>query len=130
MNTGNSAHLVKLLLTVGFLLIVVPTGLWVATGSEGFTRWPNAKLQAADAEVSQEQIDLLADIGFEDDARQAEPEPEIESRFAFGLVPGGFDPKHLLSVAPLGGAGVVMVGVAVVLYRRWHKAGYERESLA
>lgn len=118
MSVGNHTNLVKLILVLGVLLVVAPLGLWFATGSEGYTRWPNAKLRAADAEISQEEVDLLADIGFDDTERSAEPEPEIESRFAFGLLPGGFDPKHLLSVTPVACAGGVLVGTAIVLGRR------------
>jgi len=92
-------------------------GLWLATGAEGYTRWPDSKLNAADAEASQEQIDLLADIGFASVGDPAESEPEIQSRFAFGLVPGGLNPKHLLSVASSLSCGFAIIGIALILDR-------------
>ena len=83
---------------VAALLIgLASVGAWLATGREGFTRWPDARLEASDAPVSEAEQDLLDEIGV-----GSEPAPEsarIESRFAFGLLPGGADPKHLPSVA-------------------------------
>jgi hypothetical protein len=84
--------------------------LWLATGREGYTRWPNAKLEQADAAPAAGESDLLGEIGFTDGEAAARPSADIQSRFAFGLVPGGFDPKHLLSVAAVAGlAGAASV---------------------
>jgi len=77
--------------------VIASLGAWLATGREAFTRWPDARLEAADAPVSSAEQDLLDQIGIGSDPTT--DAPRIESRFAFGLVPGGPDPRHLLSVA-------------------------------
>lgn len=94
------------------VIMVVALSLWAATGREAFTRWPDAKLEQADAETSDSELDLLADIGLD-----TEPagETDIESRFAFGLLPSGADARHLPSVAM---AAVLAVATVVVLRLR------------
>lgn len=84
------------LLAAAIALIVASVALWVATGREGFTRWPSTKLAESDLPPTEEDAQLLSSLGFT-------PEPEdagarLVSRFAFGLLPGGFDARHLPSV--------------------------------
>lgn len=111
---------------VAALLIgLASVGAWLATGREGFTRWPDARLEASDAPVSEAEQDLLDEIGV-----GSEPAPEsarIESRFAFGLLPGGADPKHLPSVAT-GIALATVVSVAAAVLRRRVASGQARDS--
>lgn len=107
--SGTAVHLTALLIGLASV------GAWLATGREGFTRWPDARLEASDAPVSEAERDLLEEIGV-----GSEPAPEsarIESRFAFGLLPGGADPKHLPSVAT-GLALALGLSAAAVLRRR------------
>lgn len=88
---------------------------WIATGREAFTRWPNARLEDSDAPVSATEQDLLGEIGLD-----AAPSPEaagFESRFAFGLLPGGADPAHLASVATGVAIAALLSGGALVLAR-------------
>lgn len=104
---------------VGLVLIVGSLGAWALTGREGYTRWPDAKLSAADQPAPDATDDLLDDIGL---TTSEDPAPSIESRFAFGLAPSGLDPKHLISVAPASGLGVAMVGAGVIHRRRAGRA--------
>lgn len=90
--------------------------LWYATGAEGFTRWPNARLEGADAAPAAGELDLLAEVGF-DDGVDAAARPEFRSRFAFGLVPGGFDPPHLVSVVTVAGLALIASVATVALGR-------------
>lgn len=83
---------------VSALLIIGAFAAWVATGREGYTRWPDAKLSQSDTAPAEIEADLFADIGFET-SDDFDTTPNIESRFAFGLAPGGFGPKHLPSIA-------------------------------
>jgi len=83
---------------ISALAVIGAIGAWMVTGREGYTRWPDAKLAQADAAPSEIEEDLFADIGFASSEDQDET-PDIESRFAFGLAPGGFGPKHLPSIA-------------------------------
>jgi len=94
---------------LGGVCVVLSVGVWLGTGRETFTRWPNAKLESADVAPTEGEEDLLASIGFEEPHTSSQM-LDIESRFAMGLVPGGFDPKHLLSVATCTFAGI---GLAV-----------------
>ncbi|MBX3377939.1 MAG: hypothetical protein KF678_13160 [Phycisphaeraceae bacterium] len=91
--------------------------VWIATGAEGFTRWPNERLKNSDAAPSAGESDLLADAGFSDDTKSTRPS-DIQSRFALGLVPGGADPRHLLSVATTAGAALAASGLAAVMGSR------------
>ncbi len=107
---------------VGGLLVVASSVLiWYATGAEGYTRWPDARLEQADALPVAGEADLLADVGFTDQS-QEQNTPKIQSRFALGLVPGGVDPPHLLSVAlmALGAIGVsgAVAGRSLFVSRR------------
>lgn len=88
---------------------------WLATGREGYTRWPDARLAGADAPPSAEESSILAEIGFAD---QDDPvlHADIHSRFAFGLVPGGFAPLHLLSVATVVTAAAIASGAAAAVH--------------
>lgn len=69
---------------------------WLLTGREAFTRWPNERLERADRATSPAEQDLLDELGV---GSTADAPPTIESRFAFGLLPGGLDPLHAVSVA-------------------------------
>lgn len=112
---------------VGTLAVLGSVAAWVGTGTEGYTRWPNARLEQADAPPPPGQNDLLAEAGFSDNDKPAS-HADIRSRFAFGLVPGGMDPKHLLSVATIaalaGGASGLMIGLGL-----WRKASHKRLSV-
>ena len=113
-----TAHIVALLIGLASV------GAWFATGREGFTRWPDARLEASDAPVSEAERDLLEEIGV--GSEPASESARIESRFAFGLLPGGADPKHLPSVA----AGLALatgLSAAAVLRRRLTR-NHSRES--
>lgn len=87
--------------------------LWLATGREGFTRWPNEKLASSDAPPAAGEGELLSQIGFTESGDGAAA-PDIESRFALGLLPGGLEPWNLLSVALAAAIGASMSGVAIV----------------
>jgi len=104
--------------------------LWYATGAEGFTRWPNERLANADAAPVAGELDLLADVGFSDIGEDS-TRPDIQSRFAFGLVPGGFDPAHLIAVATVAGA-VLAASMATVAFGRCanYGAAHSKEGLA
>lgn len=97
--------------TLGAALTVASLLLWWATGAEGYTRWPDEKLAAADRAPAAGEDELLEAIGFGDGPSMR---PEIESRFAFGLVPGGIDPPHLLAVATVA-AAALLVSTGVVI---------------
>ncbi|MBL4698831.1 MAG: hypothetical protein JKX70_08350 [Phycisphaerales bacterium] len=113
---------------ISLLIVVLALGAWLTTGSEGYTRWPDTKLALTDAPVSEAEDDLLADIGFETDD-QAEEAPDIESRFVFGLVPGGIDPKHLISVATaIAFALGVSATATIISFRRKSKSKVSRTS--
>jgi len=101
------------------LVALTAASLWFATGREGYTRWPNAKLAAADTGTSAAEDDLLADIGIE---TEPTADADIQSRFAFGLVPGGADPKHLLSLVSALSVSAVLAGLAGVIARHEHHA--------
>lgn len=108
--------------------------LWLATGCEGYTRWPNRRLELADAAPAAGEAALLAEAGFDGGAEPADPGsatsdgsapapvrvsgPIIESRFAFGLVPGGFDAAHLVSVATVGVLAGAVAGATLLRVRR------------
>jgi hypothetical protein len=97
------------------LIMVVALALWASTGREVFTRWPDAKLEQADVAASDSELDLLADIGLD-----AEPAGnDLESRFAFGLLPSGGDPRHLASAAS---AVVLAVATAFVIHLRTRRS--------
>lgn len=104
----------RTLVALAGLITLTGASLWIATGREGYTRWPNAKLAAADTGTSDAEDDLLADIGI--DTEPAE-NTDIQSRFAFGLVPGGADPKHLLSLASSLGLAAALAALAGVIAR-------------
>ncbi|MFM2165178.1 MAG: hypothetical protein RL325_1615 [Planctomycetota bacterium] len=109
MSGAKRAHAASAAIVLGSLVA------WLATGREGFTRWPDARLEASDAPVSKAEQDLLDEIGV---GSEQPPESEkIESRFAFGLVPGGPDPKHLLSVATGCALACAISGTAIVARR-------------
>jgi hypothetical protein len=116
--SGRTAHVAALLIGLASV------GAWIATGREGFTRWPDARLEASDAPVSDAEQDLLDEIGV--GSEPASESARIESRFAFGLLPGGADPKHLPSVA----TGLVFAtGVsAVAMLRRRLTRNPSRET--
>jgi hypothetical protein len=98
------------------LLFLAAGALWVATGREGYTRWPDEKLAASDAPAPAGEDDLLAEIGFDTPEDGTAP-PDIESRFALGLAPGGFDIRHLPSVA-LAGALAAAISITAATSAR------------
>lgn len=86
---------------------------WLATGREAFTRWPDARLEAADRPNAPAEDDLLADLGLADGPAPA----RIESRFALGLLPSGADPRHVVSVATAAAISLALAGVALLRRR-------------
>lgn len=86
------------------LLIVGPVIAWLATGSRGYTRFRDAAVEETNQQS--ELGDLFAEAG----AKSLE---EVESVNAIGLLPSG-PGMASLSVATVGGAGVV--GLALVLW--------------
>jgi hypothetical protein len=106
----------RLLMVAGLGLVVAPVLVWAATGREGYTRWPDAKLAASDVATPQEDADLFEDIGLATED-ETHARPDIQSRFALGLLPGGLTPKHMISVASVATVGVVLGGVGVVSMR-------------
>jgi hypothetical protein len=86
---------------------------WLITGREGYTRWPDEKLARSDAPPSQAEEELLGDVGFETEADRA-AQVDVQSRFAFGLVPGGLDLLHLPSIASAGALAVALSASAVL----------------
>ena len=111
----------------GIVLTGAALGAWIATGREGFTRWPDAKLAGADAAPSADENALLAEAGFNDDSGKTASAPDIQSRFAFGLVPSGGDPKHLVSVATAVALAAAASGATLVLRARRRKHEHEHE---
>jgi hypothetical protein len=99
-------------LAAAAFLLLASAALWIATGREGFTRWPNSKLAASDRPAA-DHDDLLSSLGFEEGPDDTEP--TLVNKFAFGLLPGGFDARHLPSV--LLGAGVSGLLFATVALR-------------
>lgn len=110
------------ILSLCALAIAASLALWLGTGREGFTRWPNQKLEDADARPAEGESDLLAEIGFADDDAPARV-PAIESRFAFGLLPSGLDIAHLASVASVSGAALAVMA-ALALRRAAQRPGH------
>ena len=95
------------------LLVAAAVAAWLVTGTEGYTRWPDEKLARSDAPSSEVEDELLADVGFEtEDDRAAQA--DVESRFAFGLVPGGLDLQHLPSIASAGALAILMSASALM----------------
>jgi hypothetical protein len=107
----------RLLLAAGLGLVFAPVLVWAATGREGYTRWPDAKLAASDAATSREHADLFEDIGLTTE-EETFARPDIQSRFALGLLPGGFTPRHLVSVASVATLGIGLCGVGAIAMRR------------
>ena len=114
MKPHHSIHLAAVTITAAALIA------WGLTGREGFTRWPNARLAAADAPPPAGQDELLAAAGFTDEHTPS-ARPDIKSRFAFGLLPGGADPAHLLSVAAVAAAAASASG-ATIMWKARHRA--------
>ena len=92
MRPGTAVHI------TGAAIVAASLALWAATGREGFTRWPDQRLAQSDAPPAPGETELLAAAGFTDSAHTP-ARPDIQSRFAFGLIPGGATPRHLISVA-------------------------------
>jgi hypothetical protein len=99
----------------GAALVLIAIALWMVTGREGYTRWPNEALAKADAPPAAGEGDLLSEAGFSDGAPAR---PDIQSRFALGLVPGGKDVKHVISVASVAGAVAAAAVITYVVRRR------------
>lgn len=106
------------LLAYGVALLVLggAFSLWIATGGEAFTRWPNEKLEAADAPVSPSEAALLDEIGLTSPSDAAAS--AIESRFALGLLPSGIDPRHLASVLVGAIVALAISSIAALRVRR------------
>jgi hypothetical protein len=100
----------RFLLGAGLSLLAASAVLWMATGREGFTRWPSAELAASDRPTTDEDTLLLSSLGFE--AAPGDSEPQLINRFAFGLMPGGFDIKHLPSVFLSAGVSGMLFGAS------------------
>lgn len=99
---------------IGAGATLLSVAVWCGTGAEGYTRWPDERLARADAPPREGEEELLADIGFTDD-RPAAPQPGLTSRFALGLLPGGLDPRHVLSVGTVTGAALLVSGTTVLI---------------
>ena len=67
-------------------LVLASAATWYATGAEGYTRWPDARLAASDAPPALGESDLLSEAGLSEGPGST---PDIQSKFALGLVPGG-----------------------------------------
>lgn len=93
-------------------IVVACAATWLATGREAFSRWPDARLDAADAPIPGAEEELLHEIGI--DIASAAGGERFESRFALGLLPGGADPKHLASVATGIGVSLMASGIAEI----------------
>lgn len=115
----------KLVHLFGLCLLTVSLTLWIATGREGYTRWPNQKLAASDTPHSDQELNLLDEIGLDSDEERSEL-PNIESKFAFGLVPGGFSPAHLISVATALLLAIAISGGVVLMSA--HQRAKQRRS--
>lgn len=109
MSGSRTAHAIAL------VIVAASVAAWLATGREAFTRWPNARLEAADAPVSIPEEDLLGEIGMETEPASAQT--AVESRFAFGLLPSGPDPAHLVSLATCVLASSLISGTALLVQR-------------
>ncbi|MBX3374774.1 MAG: hypothetical protein KF817_13155 [Phycisphaeraceae bacterium] len=107
MNGVRAVHLVSA------AIVVACAAVWLATGREAFSRWPDARLDAADAPIARAEEDLLDEIGI-DLGPAAVGAGRLESRFALGLLPGGADPKHLASVATGIGVSLMASGIAEI----------------
>lgn len=120
----------RALVVTGLALVILPAVLWAVTGREGYTRWPDSRLASADAPPSTDQLDLFEDIGLTTRA-EVHAQPTIESRFALGLLPGGFTPKYLASVATVSfiGTGMLIVGTysAMRTSKRLHCCTHTKE---
>jgi len=114
-SSRRSTRPVRAAVVAGLALIALSLGAWITTGREGYTRWPDAKLDAADQPTSAEAHDLLDDIGLATD--EDPPPPTIESRFALGLMPSGADPKHVISVVSASTIGLAMVIAGAIFHR-------------
>ena len=99
MKPGTYVHL------VGGTLTLLAAVAWSVTGREGFTRWPDQRLSNADAAPSPVEDALLAEVGFNEGTGE-QKRPDIQSRFALGLLPSGSDAAHLLSIATVGVAAM------------------------
>ncbi len=105
----------KIVLAGSAVLSLGAIGVWLATGREGYTRWPDARLEQADAPPPAGEADLLASAGLTEKSASA---PTIRSRFALGLLPGGLDPKHLVSVAAVLGASTGAAAITLIVARK------------
>jgi len=119
----------SIVLAASGLLVAGSLGAWLLTGAEGYTRWPNEKLASSDLPPPPDEADLLSDIGFAD-GPTAESMPTIKSRFALGLVPGGLDAPHLLSVATLVVAALVASATAAAASRMAHRSDSSTSAAA
>jgi len=93
------------------LLILGPVVAWLATGTKGYTRFRDAAVEQTNQQS--ELGDLFAEAG-------AKTLQEVESVNAIGLLPSG-PGLASLSVATVGGAGIVGLGVVLWVDRRKRK---------
>lgn len=105
---------IRAVIVLAVLLCAAAAAAWLATGREGYTRWPDERLARSDAPPSAEEAALLAEAGLADESGPATP--QIRNRFAMGLVPGGFDPAHLLSVAGVVAVSGLLVCATVIVH--------------
>lgn len=106
----------KPIILIAACAIIGAAAAWWLTGREGFTRWPNERLEQADRSTPQAEKDLLDELGV---GAPSDGVSTIESRFAFGLLPGGPDPKHALSVATVVAIAVMSVTAWMMVGRFW-----------
>lgn len=100
-----------LLIVLCGCFIVGPVIAWLATGTRGYTRFRDAAVEQTNQESGLG--DLFAEAG-------AEPLQQVESVNAIGLLPSG-PGLASLSVATIGGAGVVGLGFVLWIDRRKRK---------
>jgi len=93
------------------LFILGPVVAWLATGTKGYTRFRDAAVEQTNQQS--ELGDLFAEAG-------AKTLQEVESVNAIGLLPSG-PGLASLSVATVGGAGIVGLGVVLWVDRRKRK---------
>jgi hypothetical protein len=104
----------RLPIVIAACTIACSVVVWWGTGREGFTRWPNERLERADQATTSAEQDVLDELGM---GTPPGGSGTIESRFALGLLPGGLDPKHALSVATVVGVVSMSVGAWILTGR-------------
>ena len=106
-----SSNVKRSLVALSLVLIIGSLIAWAATGMRGYTRFRDAEVEKTNQQS--ELGDLFAETG-------SETLPEVESTNSIGLLPSG-PGRAGLSVATLGGAGVVLLGATFWIDRRKRK---------